>query len=87
MMKQYKLTSADFVQPADPIAPDAYIDPEVLNAYRNGNEPTSKSTFKPGHLPNLGKIQADNNIKPGTDEWFKLWFSKPELTGGKSHGR
>lgn len=20
-------------------------------------------------------------IKPGTDEWFKLWFSKPYMTG------
>lgn len=22
-----------------------------------------------------------HNIEPGTDEWFKLWFSKPKLTG------
>ena len=22
-----------------------------------------------------------HNIKPGTDEWFKLWFSLPYLTG------
>lgn len=22
-----------------------------------------------------------NNIQPGTQEWFKLWFSKPLLTG------
>ncbi len=21
------------------------------------------------------------NIKPGTEDWFKLWFSKPKLTG------
>lgn len=21
------------------------------------------------------------NIKPGTDEWFKLWFARPGLTG------
>jgi len=30
-----------------------------------------------------GRIQRENNIKPGTDEWFKLWFSKPYLTGEK----
>jgi hypothetical protein len=24
-----------------------------------------------------------HNIRPGTDEWFKLWFSKPYLTGEK----
>ena len=29
---------------------------------------------------NLGKIQKERNIRPGTDEWFRLWFSKPELT-------
>jgi hypothetical protein len=23
----------------------------------------------------------DNNIKPGTDEWFRLWFARPDLTG------
>ena len=22
-----------------------------------------------------------HNIKPGTNEWFKLWFSQPKLTG------
>lgn len=27
--------------------------------------------------------QRDHNIEPGTPEWFKLWFSKPYLTGEK----
>jgi hypothetical protein len=31
-------------------------------------------------------IQRENNIKPGTDEWFKLWFSRPYLTGEKPVG-
>lgn len=22
-----------------------------------------------------------HNIKPGTPEWFKLWFAQPKLTG------
>ena len=30
-----------------------------------------------------GKYQREHNIKPGTEEWFKLWFSKPHLTGEK----
>jgi len=30
---------------------------------------------------NFHKIEKEQNIKPGTDEWFKLWFSKPLLTG------
>jgi hypothetical protein len=29
------------------------------------------------------QIQREQNIRPGTDEWFQLWFSKPYLTGEK----
>jgi hypothetical protein len=29
------------------------------------------------------RIEKEKNIKPGTDEWFKLWFSLPYLTGEK----
>lgn len=27
------------------------------------------------------ELMRKHNIKPGTDAWFKLWFSKPYLTG------
>ena len=27
------------------------------------------------------EIQREKKIEPGTDEWFRLWFSKPYLTG------
>jgi hypothetical protein len=30
---------------------------------------------------NLGQIQRERNIQPGTDEWFRLWFALPKLTG------
>lgn len=30
---------------------------------------------------NRGQIMRERNIKPGSDEWFKLWFAKPKLTG------
>lgn len=30
-----------------------------------------------------GELMKKNNIRPGTDEWFRLWFSKPYLTGEK----
>jgi len=33
------------------------------------------------------KLMRENNIKPGTPEWFQLWFSKPYLTGEKSVGK
>lgn len=29
----------------------------------------------------IKKIERERNIQPGTDEWFKLWFSKPYMTG------
>jgi hypothetical protein len=29
------------------------------------------------------RLMRENNIRPGTDEWFRLWFSKPYLTGEK----
>ena len=29
------------------------------------------------------QYQNNNNIQPGTPEWFQLWFSKPYLTGEK----
>jgi len=27
------------------------------------------------------EYQHKHNIQPGTDEWFKLWFAQPHLTG------
>ena len=34
--------------------------------------------------PSIGEKAAymrKHNIQPGTDEWFKLWYAKPRLTG------
>lgn len=28
-----------------------------------------------------GELMKKNNIKPGTPEWFQLWFSLPYMTG------
>ncbi len=30
-----------------------------------------------------GELMKKHDIRPGTEEWFKLWFSKPWLTGEK----
>ncbi len=30
-----------------------------------------------------GELMKKHNIKPGTPEWFQLWFSMPYLTGEK----
>ena len=29
------------------------------------------------------KIMREQDIKPGTEEWFKLWFSLPKFMGGE----
>lgn len=34
-----------------------------------------------------GQLMKKHNIQPGTDEWFKLWFSRPYLTGEKPIGK
>ena len=28
-----------------------------------------------------GELMKQHNIRPGTEEWFKLWFCLPYLTG------
>jgi len=33
-----------------------------------------------------GELMKKHNIKPGTSEWFQLWFSLPKLTGEKPIG-
>jgi len=34
-----------------------------------------------------GEYQRKHNIQPGTPEWFKLWFSRPTLTGEDPFGK
>lgn len=61
---------------------------------RNVYEDQQASSNPSGHMSPLGsnisvtaaekhRLEREHNIKPGTDEWFKLWFSRPYLTGEK----
>jgi len=34
-----------------------------------------------------GELMKKHNIRPGTPEWFQLWFSRPYLTGEKPVGK
>ena len=36
-----------------------------------------------GTAKEKAEYQRKNNVEPGTDEWFKLWFARPKLTGEK----
>ena len=33
------------------------------------------------------RLEREHNIKPGTPEWFQLWFSRPYMTGEKPVGK
>jgi hypothetical protein len=84
-MKQYRITVDDLVQDS---AEDAYLAPEDpihelkaaammggLGAAERLSE--YRSTLRqPVVGSNKGQIQREQGIKPGTDEWFKLWFGK-----------
>jgi hypothetical protein len=43
------------------------------------------SRVKPDLAADLRRIERERNIKPGTKEWFKLWFAKPTLTGERHY--
>ena len=109
-MKQYRLTSSDFVPSAEEsLIPDAVLhDPELLELHdlarmqqlagitetydkkaHAGNSNPSGLNSPMSIMSDAGekkKIEHEQNIKPGSPEWFRLWFAKPELTGEKPVG-
>jgi hypothetical protein len=93
-MKQYRITTQDLNQSADD---DCYLDPNDpihelkalaglgglggearLHEYRVSQGSNVSVTGNEN-----GRIQREQNIKPGSPEWFKLWFSLPYMTGEK----
>ena len=32
------------------------------------------------------RLQRKHKIQPGSEDWFKLWFAKPHLTGERPFG-
>lgn len=90
-MKQYRISAANFHQSEEQQIPNAYLDPKDLVEIQKlaGIKTESKLTgFEEGS--NISKtanekaeLMRKHNIKPGTPEWFQLWFSLPYLTGEK----
>jgi len=114
-MKQYRVTSENFVTPGESGDPDAMMDPQDLrdlrrlagvgtglleDYYQNGgHDPalTNAGVGNPNPISPIGsnisqtasekhRIEKEKNIRPGDPEWFRLWFSKPLLTGEKPVG-
>ena len=83
-MKQYRITSADltFSGSDDCVLSDndparELIGHPLLNHVLSTSTDDTE-TAEP--VVNKGRIQREQQIKPGTDAWFKLWFSNPGLT-------
>jgi hypothetical protein len=87
-MKQRRFTSSDFVPEGETGDEDAVLDANdpihEMKALAGLQTPNWK-TYEGSNISNTANEKAqlmrENNIKPGTDEWFKLWFSRPYLTG------
>ena len=55
-----------------------------LVEYKGPDSPTRTAGSNPSITANEKiNYQNEHNVKPGTPEWFQLWFSKPYLTGEK----
>ena len=88
-MKQYKISAESFSQSGT--TPDAVMDPADLADLQRlagiqsipvGMSRLSETGSNISVTGNeKGELMKKHDIRPGTDEWFKLWFSKPYLTG------
>jgi len=68
--------------------PEQNIDSlEDLKKLAGVNEQTSYGEYMTNNATNLGQMQRERNIRPGSDEWFRLWFSKTWLTGEKPYDK
>ncbi len=90
-MKQYKITTEHLNQDSPD---DCYLDPSdpvhELKALQHLAGLGADARLHEMRGSNIsvtgcenGRIQREKNIKPGTPEWFQLWFSLPYLTGEK----
>jgi hypothetical protein len=93
-MKQYRITSQNLNQDSNE---DCYLDPsdpihelKAIQYLAGLGSAARLQEYKGMQGSNIsatgntkGELMKQHNIKPGTPEWFKLWFSKPYLTGEK----
>ena len=105
-MKEYRITSANFVMPGESGDPDAHMDPTELQKLKRlagissglledytqlGSDSNVNSTSPVGSNISITatekrRLERENQIRPGDPEWFRLWFSKPYMTGEKPVG-
>lgn len=84
-MRQFHITSTDLksqtendcvLSPNDPI--HSLIPASMLGGLGSGEALAQYNNLTRPQIigSDNGRIQREQNIKPGTEEWFKLWFSK-----------
>lgn len=97
-MKQYKITSEHLNQDS---ADDCYLAPndpiheiKVMQYLAGLGGNARLHEYKANQGSNISvtgmnnqELERKHNIKPGTPEWFQLWFSLPYLTGEKKVGK
>ena len=102
-MKQYRINSDNipqdssedaYLSPEDPIHELKIVQylaglgsEARLQEYRAHQKTVNKGSNISVTGMEKAEIMKKNNIKPGTDEWFKLWFSRPYLTGENPAGK
>jgi hypothetical protein len=88
-VRQISYSLKDFVSDNRSGIPDAVLSEEDLNNLKilagvksNINIQLAEQQVNLTHTA-MEKVNymKENNIQPGTQEWFRLWFSRPYLTG------
>lgn len=86
-MRQIRITTADLTPQTDD---DCYIAPDdpmwdMMPASQMGGlgSGTALGRYNSASMPVIkqndnAQIMREQNIKPGTDEWFKLWFGRKQ---------
>jgi hypothetical protein len=96
-MKQYRITTDNLNQDSNE---DCHLDPsdpihelKSIQYLAGLGHPARLQEYKGQQGSNIsttgntkGELMKQNNIQPGTPEWFKLWFSLPYMTGEKPVG-
>lgn len=101
-MKQYRITTENIPQPGENdavLSPNDPIHELKTIQYLAGLGANARLAEYKAHQAEINKgsnisvtsmekvnLMKTHNIKPGTPEWFKLWFSLPYLTNEKPVG-
>lgn len=96
-MKQYKITTDNipqdsnedaYLSPEDPIHELKIVQylaglggEARLQEYRASQSQLNQGSNITVTAAENARIMREQNIRPGTPEWFRLWFSRPYLTG------